>query len=332
VAVQPFVGGDPNYPAGNTDWQDVSYKKGYVTNSDLTLTAGNDDAFLMANFGYLKNTGMLVYTNYDRINGKLNSNFKMFHGKLKFGVNSQFSSSNETGATPDVGSAPTPGLAISLAPTIPLYGLDGSYGGPIGGGYSDRNNPVLMQDKNQWDNTHNSMIFGNAYAEWKILDKLVFRSSIGMDYNAFNQKNIEPKIDNGFVTRTTNSLAISTSDYLSVAFTNTLNYNLEFGEHNFDILAGVESVETSVENVVSTAYDFAVETEEYFVLGAASGQRTTTGSNTGSSLLSQFGKIGYSYSDLVLASVTLRRDGSSRFGSGYPLWDLPCCYRRIEAE
>jgi len=315
VAVQPFVGGDPNYPAGNTDWQDASYKTGYVTNSDLTLTAGDDKAFVMANFGYLKNTGMLVYTNYDRINGKLNSNFKMFDGKLKFGVNSQFSSSNETSATPDIGSAPTPGLAVSLAPTIPLYGLDGTYGGPIGGGYSDRNNPVLMQDKNQWDNAHNTMLFGNAYGEWKILSNLTFRSSIGMDYNAFYQKNIEPKIDNGFVTRTTNSLIESTSNYLSMAFTNTLNYNLKFGESNFDILAGTESIKTDVKNVSATAYDFAVETEDYFVLGAASGQRTNSGFNTGSSLLSQFGKIGYSYSDLFLASVTLRRDGSSRFGS-----------------
>ena len=315
VALKPYVGGNTNFPAGNTDWQDASYQKGYVTNSDLTLTAGNDDAFVMANFGYLKNTGMLVYTNYDRINGKLNSNFKMFNGKLKLGVNSQFSSSNETGATPDVGSAPTPGLAISLAPTIPLYGLDGTYGGPIGGGYSDRNNPVLMQDKNQWDNSHNSMIFGNAFAEWKILNNLVFRSSIGMDYNAFNQKNVETKINNGFVTRSTNSLAISTSAYFSMAFTNTLNYNLKVGENNFDILAGTESVKTDVENVTSTAYDFAVETEQYFVLGAASGQRTNTGFNTGSRLLSQFGKIGYSYSDLFLASATIRRDGSSRFGS-----------------
>lgn len=315
VAVQPFVGGNANYPAGNTDWQDATYKKGYVTNNDLTLTAGNDNAFVMANFGYLKNTGMLVYTNYDRINGKLNSNFKMFDGKLKFGVNSQFSSSNETGATPDVGSAPTPGLAISLAPTIPLYGLDGNYGGPFGGGYSDRNNPVLMQDKNQWDNSHNSMIFGNAFAEWKILSNLVFRSSIGMDYNAFKQKNIEAKINNGFVTRSTNSLAMSTSDYLSLAFTNTLNYNLKSGENNFDILAGTESVKTDIQNITSTAYDFAIETEPYFVLGAASGQRSTAGFNTGSRLLSQFGKVGYSYSDLLLASFTVRRDGSSRFGS-----------------
>lgn len=315
VALQPFVGGDPNMPTGNTDWQDVSYQKGIVTNSDLTLTAGDDNAFVMANFGYLKNTGMLVYTDYDRINGKINSNFKLFNGKLKLGVNSQFSSSNETAACQDIGSAWTPGLAVSLAPTIPLYGLDGTYGGPLGGGYSDRNNPVLMQDKNQWDNSHNTMLFGNAFADWKILRNLTFRSSIGIDYNAYKMKNIEPKIYNGFVTRTTNSLIESTSDYLSMAFTNTLNYNLKYGENNFDILVGTESVESDMKNVSATAYDFAVETEAYFVLGAASGQRTNTGFNTGSSLLSQFGKIGYSYSDLVLASATLRRDGSSRFGS-----------------
>ena len=315
VSLQPFVGGDPNMPSGNTDWQDATYQKGYVTNSDLTLTSGSDNAFVMANFGYLKNTGILKFTNYDRYNGKLNSNFKMFHGKLKLGVNSTFSSSNETGATPDVGSAPTPGLAISLAPTIPLFGLDGTYGGPLGGSYSDRNNPVLMQDKNQWDNSHNTMLFGNVYGEWKILSNLTFRSSIGMDYNAFKQKNIEPKISNGFVNRATNSLTMSTSDYLSMAFTNTLNYNLKLGENNIDILAGTESVKTDIENVTSTAYDFAVESESYFVLGAASGQKTTSGFNTGSRLMSEFGKIAYSYSDQFLASVTLRRDGSSRFGS-----------------
>jgi TonB-linked SusC/RagA family outer membrane protein len=315
VALKPLVGGNANYPAGNTDWQDASYKKGYVTNNDLTLTAGDDNAFVMANFGYLKNTGMLVFTDYDRINGKINSNFKLFKGKLKLGVNSQFSSSNETAACQDIGSAWTPALAVSLTPTIPLYGLDGTYGGPIGGGYSDRNNPVLMLDKNQWDNSHNTMLFGNAFAEWKILKNLTFRSSIGIDYNAYKLRNIEPKIDNGFVTRTTNSLIESSSDYLSMAFTNTMNYNLKFGEHNFDILAGTESVESNIKNLSATAYDFAIETEDYFVLGAASGQRTNTGFNTGSTLLSQFGKIGYSYSDLLLASVTLRRDGSSRFGS-----------------
>jgi TonB-linked SusC/RagA family outer membrane protein len=315
VTVNPYVGGDKNMPAGNTDWQAATYKTGYVTNNDFTVSGGSDDAFVLANFGYIKNTGILKYTNYDRYSGKLNANFKLFNGRLKLGVNSQFSNSNETNACQDIGSAWTPGLAIGLAPTIPLYGLNGIYGGPEGGGYSDRNNPVLMQYANRWDNTANTGIFGNAYGELKIIDNLVFRSSVGLDYNAYNQKNIEPTISNGSVNRTDNSLTISTTNYSSLTFTNTLSYNFKLGKSKFEILAGTEAINTTSNSVISTAHGFSVETEAYFVLGAASGQRTTDGSATGSSLLSQFGKIGYNFNDKYLASVTVRRDGSSRFGT-----------------
>src|SRR5690606_7809995 len=44
------------------------------------------------------------------------------------------------------------------------------------------------------------------------------------------------------------------------------------------------------------------------------GARTNTGRSSGSSLLSQFGKLNYAFADKYLASVTVRRDGSSRFG------------------
>lgn len=316
VTVQPYVGGDQNMPAGNTDWQDASYQTGYVYNNDLTVSGGTDNSFLLANFGYIKNTGILKYTNYDRYSGRLNSNYKLFKGKLKLGVNSQFAKSNETGACQDVGSAWTPGLAVSLAPTIPLFGKDGiTYGGPLGSGYSDRNNPVLMQYKNRWDNTANTSIFGNAYAELKIINNLIFRTSVGIDYNAYNQKNIEPKIQNGFVNRSDNSLTISSSNYSSLTFTNTLNYNLTLGKNKFEFLLGSEAIKTDVNDVISTAYSFAVETEDYFVLGAASGQRTTSGKGTGNRLLSQFGKLSYNLADRYLASVTVRRDGSSKFGT-----------------
>lgn len=39
-----------------------------------------------------------------------------------------------------------------------------------------------------------------------------------------------------------------------------------------------------------------------------------TGISTGYSLMSFFGKVNYAYDDKYLASVTVRRDGSSRFG------------------
>ena len=122
-------------------------------------------SFHLINLGHLKNTGILKNTGYERFSGKLNSNFKLFNDKLKIGVNTAFTTSDETLASTDIGSAPTPALAISMAPTIPLFDNNGNYGGPLGAGYSDRNNPVLMQYLNRWDNTERTNIFGNVFAE-----------------------------------------------------------------------------------------------------------------------------------------------------------------------
>ncbi|MEK6481070.1 TonB-dependent receptor [Catalinimonas sp. 4WD22] len=334
VTVQPFVGGNQNVPAGDTDWQDVMYETGYVYNNDLTVSGGTENAFLLANIGYLKNTGTLAYTNYDRYTAKLNSNFNLFDNVLNFGVNTQFASSNETLASPDVGSAPTPGLAVTLAPTIPVYTADGDFAGPLGSGYSDRNNPLLMQYINRWDNTHRNSFLGNVFAQIGIAEGLNFRSSLGVDYNEVSVKNIEPRVSNGFISRTINSLQHRDNTYLSLTFSNTITYHLELGEHNFDFLAGVEAVRTDLTFLTASAQEFAIETEDFFVLDAATGLRNNTGDRTGSRLLSQFGKISYRFQDKYLASATIRRDGSSRFGANnrYGIFPAATVGWRIDQE
>src|SRR5690606_38740092 len=178
VTLQPYVGGDTNVPAGDTDWQKEAYETGYVYNNEVSISGGTDKAFHLINLGHLKNTGILKYTGYERFSGKLNSNFKLFNDKLKIGVNTAFTTSDETLASTDIGSAPTPALAISVVPTITLFDSNGNYGGPLGAGYSDRNNPVLMQYLNRWDNTERTNIFGNVFAELQLLDNLTFRTSI----------------------------------------------------------------------------------------------------------------------------------------------------------
>ena len=54
VNIQPFVGGDPNVPVGNTDWQDASYDDGLVTNTDLTISGGTKSSSLLMNLGYIE--------------------------------------------------------------------------------------------------------------------------------------------------------------------------------------------------------------------------------------------------------------------------------------
>ncbi|UFH46329.1 TonB-dependent receptor [Flavobacterium galactosidilyticum] len=314
VSVKPFVGGDKNVPVGDTDWQDTVYQTGLLINNDLSVSGGSEKANAVLNLGYLDNSGMLKYTNYDRYSARLNANFKLFNDKVRFGVNSQFTQSDERSAANDVGSAPTPGLAISIAPTIPVYTNTGGYGGPIGSGYSDRNNPLLMQYLNRWDNSRKISLYGNVFTEIDIVKGLVFRNSIGMDFNDFKRKDIEPTVNNGFITRNVNSLTLDTNKYSSLTISNTLNYNLKISDHKIGILIGTESIKTDFNSLFARAEGFAVESESYFTLAAATGARTNNGITTGSRLLSQFGKFNYAFSDRYLASFTIRRDGSSRFG------------------
>ena len=69
-------------------------------------------------------------------------------------------------------------------------------------------------------------------------------------------------------------------------------------------------------NIDFTAYreGFYVETPEAMWPDLAIGQSTSTGTRTGYSLLSYFGKADYTYGGRYILSATVRRDGSSRFG------------------
>jgi TonB-dependent starch-binding outer membrane protein SusC len=315
ITPNQFVGGDTNVPVGDTDWQDEMYDKGFVYNNEVTIAANSEKSSLMMNFGYLKNTGMLKYTNYDRYSAKINGSTKLFNDKVRVGVNTQFFTSNENLVSPDVGSAPTTGLAITLAPTIPVYDSNGEFAGPIGAGYSDRNNPLLMQYLNRWDNANKNSLFGNVFAEIDLLKGLKFRTNAGLDFSDFKRKDIERKVNNGFIVRGNNRLIIDTNKFSSLVFSNTLNYDLEVGKNNkFSALLGYEYIRNDFDTFVAQADDFPFETEEFFVLNAATGARSSRGTSTANTTVSQFGKINYAYSDRYLASFTLRRDGSSRFG------------------
>lgn len=314
VTVNPFVGSDPLVPAGDTDWQEESYKAAYVTTNDLTIAGGTQNSSLLVNLGHVKNSGLLVHTNYERFSARVNANVRMFNNKLKFGINSEVSTSNERLAANDLGGSPTPGLAVTLAPTLPVFRTDGEYAGPVGAGYSDRNNPVHMQFINRWDNRVRSFVFGNVFAEAELLPNLFVRSSLGVDYSSVLFKNIELAFQEGFLGRDINSLARTTTNQLSLTWSNTARYEFTLGKSTFNVLGGIEAISHDLDEFGAYREGFSSQTNDFFYLDAGTGRTTVSGGGTGNRLLSQFGKINYSYGDRYLASVTLRRDGSSRFG------------------
>ena len=104
--------------------------------------------------------------------------------------------------------------------------------------------------------------------------------------------------------------------YLSLTWSNTLRYNWDLNSDNhFNFLAGTEYIKTDFDYQITKKEGFALQTKDYFTLSAATGNTTVSGGSTGNRLLSQFGRIDYNFSDKYLAAVTIRRDGSSRFGT-----------------
>ena len=316
VTLQPFVGGDPNTPAGNTDWQDVMYKTGIVTNNSFTASVGNKSSSVEINFNHFKNTGMLRYTGYERLSGSINAVTRAFNNKLTLGVNLRMANSNELLTTTDIGGAATTFLAVTLAPTIPVFQKDGvTYAGELGAGYSDRNNPLHMQYLARWNNANRLSTFGNVYAEIQPVKNLYFRTNFGADDARYLNKVIAPTFTEGALSRTTNSLTFNENHFLSTTFSNTLRYNLTLGEHRLNFLVGTEYINTNLDYQNTRREGFAIQTEDYFTLSAGTGNLSVSGASIGSKLFSQFTRIDYAFSDKYLAAFTLRRDGSSRFGA-----------------
>jgi TonB-linked SusC/RagA family outer membrane protein len=318
----PFSATDSLEPVANTNWQDALFKPATVTSSDLAISGGNGKNGFLADLGYYDNNGLIVFTKYQRYNARVNSHMSAFNNRFRFGENLQLSRTSQINSANDVGGAPSPGLALTLAPTIPLYKTDGTYGGPRGAGYTDRNNPVDVQYLNRFNTNNQFLLTGNVYMDIEVIKNLVYHTSFGFDYSDLTQKNAS-LIGNEGPVRSFNSLALQESKDFTFTWTNTLNYNLQLRRHHINILAGTEAVREDFSTFGAATTNFALQTNDYLQLSAGSGAQTNNGSATGYRLLSQFGKIFYGYGDRYLASVTVRRDGSSRFGTNNPYGIFP---------
>ncbi|HEY8784126.1 MAG TPA: SusC/RagA family TonB-linked outer membrane protein [Mucilaginibacter sp.] len=336
VTQKPFVGGDPNTPSGNTDWQNVLYKTAVVTNNDITASVGNKNSSLQINFGNITNNGLVRFTRYARTTGSINALTHAFDSKATFGVNIKITNSNETLTTHDIGGASTPFLAVTLAPTIPVYQKDGTtYAGESGGGYSDRNNPLHMQDLAKWNNANRVNTFGNVFVEIQPIKNLFFRSNFGADNATYLNKVISPTFTEGALSNTTNSLFFDQNHYLSTTWSNTIRYNYDLNSKNhFKVLAGTEYIKTFTDFQTTKKEGYTLQTEDYFTLDAGIGRTTVSGTSLGNALLSEFGRLDYNYDGKYLASATIRRDGSSRFGANnqYGIFPAASVGWRIDKE
>lgn len=294
----------------NTDWFDEVTRTGIAQSYNLSVSNGTEKGNYFFSLGYYNNDGLVKNTNFNRISARINSDYKIWDDIITVGENFTLSRTSEVTQPYQIVEA-----ALIAVPFIPVHTEDGKgWGGPITG-LPDRRNPANLVEENK-DNRYNYWrLFGNAFINIQPLKKLNIRSSFGLDYGNFYKRSLTYSFQNGYVTNSGKTKSVmEQAHWTKYTWSNIATYDFEFGKNRVETMLGMEMFKQEDINFAASREGFSVESPDYMYPDQGTGTSEGTGGATGYSLMSFFGKISYSYADRYLASVTLRRDGSSRFG------------------
>lgn len=299
---------------GGTDWQDVVYETGIMSNYNLAISGATDQLSYMVSGNYLDHEGILVNSKYTRIS--LRANLAADVTKwCDFGLN--YAYTKETYESPSfrdevafvsqvVNNAPR------WAPTEPVYDEDGNYWTHRAGyGASDTWNPLASAMEPLIDNpTYRNN--ANLFLNFKILKGLSFKVQGGAMFtngyynDYYNSNTLQGLQYNGYG-------HVNKNLYERYQNTNILTYDNTFGEHHFTIIGVLEQIAEEGKGSTIEAKDFLVDQLGIDNIGGARGIVSSSWHNK-RGLLSYMGRLNYVWKDRYLATFSYRADGSSVFG------------------
>ncbi|WP_339880473.1 TonB-dependent receptor [uncultured Algoriphagus sp.] len=314
----------PEETTVNTDWfEEILNQNASFTNINGTLTAGKGTFKTIASLGYINQEGAVIKTDYNRFNARVNVEGKI-NDFLTIGWNMSAAHIEENYA-PTNGRDGVIGRALWADPRYPVYNEDGSYNSYIGGTNGVFGTANIVQELNEVTRTRvSNNILGNGYIELTFLKNFKFRSSVNAIYNGSEQKEFRPSTLAGTGYNqpppSVATLGQSTYNTYNISGDQLLSYSKNFNSHRIEGLIGFSAQQENTTFLLGNGNTFPNDENRY--LSAASVQTTSSG-EYGWSLLAYFMRANYSYKDKYLASASIRREGSSRFGTNNKYGDFP---------
>jgi TonB-dependent starch-binding outer membrane protein SusC len=300
------------------DWQDVSYRNGVNHNIELSANGGNEKTTFAVSGSYNKQDANVIGVNFRRATGRVALKHNV-NKKLSFETNLNLSNITQSGpfGSPVGGSfLGSPSFSSPLIlPMNPIYNEDGSFFGlPQNGGLAGilNQNVLANAEFNTIKNRINQLV-GNAAAIWQIAKGLTFRSDYALDYRYINGEYYQdPRTADGFANR--GSLFTENEQIVNFQTKQFLDFSRTFAKnHKISALLGVEYRKEERESWDSQVNTFPTSA---FRTGNTGATPISVGSFwTGWTQASVFTRLSYDYKQRYIVSMTVRRDGNSRFGA-----------------
>ena len=303
------------------DWQDAFYRNVPMANYQLSASGGNDKLTYRISGNYLDQDGIATGTNYKLFSVRAN-----FEGKLtnylKMGLELAPSYSWSAGGNVDGKDAQSHHV-LAIAPVVEKDA--GIYSGvaPYGRYYyaGSTQSPIAYQNLTTND-LNRQRLLSNMYLQADIYKGLSLKVSGAWNTDQQNHKTYHPSIGLGQTPGANSSGNYTTSNTQYYLIESLLSYNRSFGDHHINAIALYSAEETNNVSTSQSASKFA--NDALTTLNNATS--TVTASSTGElkrTLESYLARVQYDYKDKYLLNASIRRDGSSKFGSKVKWGNFP---------
>jgi len=298
-----------------TNWYDEIYQKGIVQEYDLAVSGGGKKSTYSLSGNYLDEQGYLIYTGFKRYTFRVNAESK-FSSWLKVGESLQASLIHQNGDFTNAGEGSAISMAYRMQPIVPVYDIAGNFAGTRAPGTGNAGNPVAQLAHAQNNDGKYLRVLGNIYGEATLMKGLTFKSLFGYNMGQWNAKNYTiPTYENAEPNKVA-GLSVESNYTILWNWANTLNYNLTYKDiHKFNVVIGTEAVESNYQWMTAGRSQYFSLDPNYMQLGSGELAKVNDGNGSAWALFSQFGRANYDLMSKYFLEATVRRDGSSRFGS-----------------
>ena len=298
----------------DVNWMDVVFNDSAMLQShEISVSGATDKTNYYFSGGYYDQEGIAPGSQFTRYSMRYNFEQQMSNW-LKMGTNTMFNYQDIMQADEGAYTLVTPiSAARFMLPYWNPYKADGSLASLSDGSWKGQGQNPLEWLENNPLTYKKYKLFSTVFAEMTLYKNLVFKSQFGVDFShttGFSQSFPEYVPNQG-----EGSAARSSSDGLNLQLSNTLTYRFDIDNtHDFNFLLGHEWQDYHMEAFsVSTAGQ-----NNGKLTDISTGTRATSWTSTSSSDYSRvsfFGRGEYNYADKYYGEVSLRTDGSSRFGA-----------------
>ncbi|MCB2410505.1 SusC/RagA family TonB-linked outer membrane protein [Hymenobacter lucidus] len=300
-----------------TDWQDAILRPARLSNYQLGFNGGTEETRYNLSFNFFDQEGIIINSGFKRGTVRLNLD-KKISSKLSFNFSSQVGGTLEQRAFVNSQGGSFGGAlldALRFSPINPVRDENGSftYSNTPLPYVEDVGNPVAFAEKVK-DHRTTARGLLNVAANYELLPGLTLRISGGLDYN--NQQTDVFRPSDVFLGRLNGGSAsrVQNNRY-SWLNENTLTYDKKLNPNNaLNVVVGISEQKFYFNQFGASGTNFFTNTLGSDNLSIAANVGTPTSTRNSNALASYFGRVNYRLFEKYLFTVTMRADGSSRFG------------------